>query len=309
MSDLLDLQEKLQDTTAALQRARQMLAEDPGDQEFSLVLSSLERRQKSLEDQFGTEAAAAGFDICNYRLIRTENTYPAAAFADSIKNFQTCLTVFFDALRNGPKQRAASAAEIIKQTTLDVGYVYPGSLGVAFTVPNETRLFDTDLDEAIKSIFRVMHVTSAAELLDFSRKVGPAPIRKIHEWASTNIKYGMTTDVQWKHDKEVRQETVLQPEEAARLVKIIEDTKPEEITSMEFTGTLIGGDLKKKNFHLTVPEATDIEGYMGEGFEWPSGEELPLNRRYRALVNRRITVHLATEGEDVRWELVSLSNI
>jgi hypothetical protein len=309
MSDLLDLQTKLHDTTAALQRARQLLAEDPTDIEFSFVLSSLERRQKTLEDQFGMEAASHGFDICNYRIARSENIYPAAAFADSIKNFQACLTVFFDALQSGPKFNARSSAEIVLKSTLDVGYVYPGSLGVAFTVPNEQALFDTNLDEAISSIFKVMHVSSADALLEFSKRVGPAPIRKIHDWATTNVRYGITTDVQWKHSNEVRQETILQPEEAAQLIKIIEDTKPDEITPVEVIGMLVGGDLEKKSFHLKVPEAADIEGYMGEIFTWPAGQELPLNRRYRASLNKHVILHLATEQEDEAWELLALAEI
>lgn len=309
MSDLLDLQEKLQDTLAALHRARQLLAADPRDLEFSLVIRSLEQRQDTLEQLFAAEAAARGIDICKYRLIRPENTYPAAAFADSIKAFQAVLTVFFDALRNGRKQRSTSAADIVKQTTLDVGYVYPGSLGIAFTITNEQQLFNTELDNSMKEIFAVMRVSSAEELLNYSRKVGPAPIRKVHDWISTNVKFGITTDIEWRHEADVRLTTMLQPEEAARLIKLIEDTKPEEVKPMEFTGTLIGGDLKKKTFHLTVPEATDVEGYMGEAFEWPAGEELPLNRRYRAFVNRHIIEHLATEQEDERWELVRLSNI
>ncbi len=252
MSDLLDLQEKLQDTLAALQRARQVMASDPNDLEFSLVVQSLEARQRSLENIFADEAARNGVDICKYRIIRDERSYPASAFADSIKSFQSCLTIFFDALRNGAKRSARSAADIVAQTTLDIGYVYPGSLGVAFTISNEQCLFETELDEAIKSIFEVVRVSSADELLEMSRKLGPAPIRKLHEWASTNVKFGMTTDIEWKHEQKIRLESMLQPGEAAHLVSIIEGTRPEEITEHKITGILRGGDLDKKSFHLAM---------------------------------------------------------
>jgi hypothetical protein len=122
MSDLIDLQQKLQDTLAALQRARQLLAADPKDFEFSLVVKSLEQRQQTLEQAFAVESAHAGIDVCKYRLIRPENTYPVAAFADSIKDFQSVLTVFFDALRNGPKRRATSSAFLLPKAHLN-GYM------------------------------------------------------------------------------------------------------------------------------------------------------------------------------------------
>lgn len=308
MSDLLDLQEKLQDTLAALQQARKVLANAPNDVEFSLVVQSLEQRQNTLEATFAAEAARNGIDICKYRLIRSESSYPASAFADSIKTFQSCLTIFFDALRNGPKRAARSPADIVSQTALQIGYVYPGSLGVAFTISNEQALFDTELDEAIKSIFAVMRVSSSGELLDFSRKVGPAPIRKLHEWASTNVKFGMATDIEWRHEQAVKVEAMLQPEEAAQLVSIIEGTKPEVITSHQITGILRGGDLDKKIFHLVVPDADDIEGYMGEEFKWPAGQELPLDHRYTAFLKKHVVVHLSVEVDDVEWELVGLTD-
>jgi hypothetical protein len=308
VSDLLDLQEKLQDTLSVLQSARNHLAADPADMEFSLVVLSLEQRQESLEHTFAAIAAASGIDVCKYRLMRSEESYPASAFADSIKTFQTVLTVFFDALRNGPKHRASSGAEIVRQTTLDVGYVYPGSLGIAFTIKNEQQLFSTELDNSMKEILSLVHVSTPDELVAYSRKLGPAPIRKVHEWAGANARFGMTIDIEWKHEDSSIVSTRIQPEEATRLTRLIEETKPDEVTPMEFVGTLVGGDTKKKNFHLTIPDAEDVEGYMGDEFTWEGGELL-LDRRYKALVNRHVIVHLATEQEDTSWELVRLSHI
>ncbi|MGE0737464.1 MAG: hypothetical protein AB7P50_22215, partial [Alphaproteobacteria bacterium] len=232
--------------------------------------------------------------------------FPATAFADSIKSWQTCITVFFDALVNGPKKSSRTSAEIVQQTTLDVGYIFPGSLGVAFTIPNERMLVDSFLDDAVKTIFATLRVISPAELLEFSRKLGPAPIRKLHDWAVSNYQFGMAIDIEWMRDKERRLATMFQAEEAARLIKIIEDTKPEETEPVDVEGMLVGGDLKKRNFHLVVPESPDIEGYLADNFIPPMEADLVLNKRYRASLIRHIIVNLATESENERWELLSL---
>jgi hypothetical protein len=306
MSDLLNVQAMLQDTMAALQHARKMLADDPADQEFSLVLRSLEHRSSMLEAEFASEANSIGMDVCKYRLLRSENQFPASAFADSIKSWQNCLTVFYDALLNGPKKASRSSAEVVQQTTLDVGYFFPGSLGVAFTISNERLLIDSGLDDAVQTIFSTLKVNTPAELLEFSRRLGPAPIRKLHEWAANNLKSGIATDIEWRRNEENRLGSLFQPEEAARLVKIIEDTKPEETEPLSVEGMLIGGDLKKRSFHLVVPDAEDIEGYLAENFVPPMEGELVLNHRYRAELVRHTILHLATESETVFWELLSL---
>ena len=120
MSALLDIREKLIDTQSAIARMEAELSANRNDEGLSLMLESLIKRQQSLEETFLEVAYREQLEVCSYRLIRehTDGFFPVAALGDTLKNFQTWLTTVFDAIRTGPKEKAAPSAEMVQRSML-----------------------------------------------------------------------------------------------------------------------------------------------------------------------------------------------
>ncbi len=307
MTDLVDLQGKLQDTSAAISRARKLLAEDPQDTQFVAVLSSLERRQRRLEEQFLAEANAAGEDVCSYQLDRHGDSFPITALAESLADFQSGLAVVFEAQKSGPKKTAHVSEVTIAQTTLGFSHTFHGSLGLVFTIPNERLLaIESELDRAVETFFQMIHAKTADDLVRWAKELGPAPIRKVHQWALNNAKHGISAAIRWRRNDTVRFEVDVQAAEAASLVSLIAETKPKIPEPHTLVGLLEGGDMVARTFHLSFAEGEDIRGHLAKDY---NPLELTLNRRYRARLTKLTTVQLATESEEIHWELNGLEAV
>jgi hypothetical protein len=73
MSEFLDLRNLLQETSATLERLEREIAQSPHDWGLALTAESLQRRQTDLEDEFAALANLNMLDICDYRLIPSDN--------------------------------------------------------------------------------------------------------------------------------------------------------------------------------------------------------------------------------------------
>jgi hypothetical protein len=139
MPDLLDIQEKLQDTSAAIARAQRTLAQNLSIPSVAANLRSLEKRWNDLEHNFRAVADRIELDVCHYRLLFEDR--PTLIGLTSIWiDFQNLFSLVYDALKNGPKQRARLAPDVVSETSLGIAYSYPGSVGVVLTLNNERLL-------------------------------------------------------------------------------------------------------------------------------------------------------------------------
>lgn len=310
MTNLADLSEKLQDTAAAITTMETTLVQTR-DVAVQEILATLRRRHADLETRFATLADAQETEVCRYRILRSGSTFPIAVLADSLRAFQGWLTVTFDAVAHGPKARSRVSAEVAQRTTLDLGYVYPGSVGFVLTIPNQRLLIgETELDTAVQQMFGMLRAENSAQLRDFSRKVGVAPIRKMHEWVSSHAKADLSADIRWERGEILKSDILFQSEEAVRLASIVESTSDETIERVTLTGFLQGGDLDSRSFHLSFPEvqeAEDIRGYMAKNFA-PT-EELLLGKRYEVDLVKRTVTQYATEKDDVWWEMEGIRGV
>jgi len=69
MNDLLDLQDKIQDTSAAIAQVERAFVRDPESPSLKIMAESLEKRRHRLEGQFLAESARVGIDVLrNYVL-------------------------------------------------------------------------------------------------------------------------------------------------------------------------------------------------------------------------------------------------
>lgn len=309
MNALLDLREKLQDTHAAMASMEEALAERPDDDGLAGMMVSLVRRRQSLEDAFLDEANAAQIDICNYRLVKDADIpLTITALADSMKSFQGWLSIVFDAIKNGPKQTSKVSAEVAQQTALEFAYSYPGSLGFVFSIHNDRLLLgETELDQSIDVMFKMVRADSSKELAIFSRAYGVGPIRRMYDWANTHARHMVSADIQWRRKDQVRNEAVVQSAEVSRLCEIIKSTSDVKEEPLVLVGMLVGGDTVTRAFHLRFAEGEDIKGELSDEFR-PEGE-LTLDRMYRATLKKKTTVYYATELEVVSYDLTKLEPV
>jgi hypothetical protein len=159
-------------------------------------------------------------------------------------------------------------------------------------------------------MFGMLHVTTPSELRDHSRKVGVAPIRRMHDWVNANARSDLSTDIRWSHGEVAKKSILFQAEEAARLALIVESTSDQTFNKMTVSGFLRGADLDKRTFHISFPEVQeteDIHGHMAKAFVPP--QEMTLDKRYEADLTKYTMTYYAMDKDDEWWELDALRPI
>ena len=310
MTRLLEIQQKLQDTYAALAQYEKALAADSSSFALSLSGKSLEKRRRKLETEFLATANDLGVDVCSYRLFSNDDKKPTAiAVASSITTFQNLVSILYDALKNGPKRVQRLTSETIEQTSFDFGYSFSGSLGIVLTMPNERLLADIDssMDEAMRALFDVIKSSDTGQLTDFSRKLGLAPIRAVYKWADSHVRSGLGVAISWQRNRDIRMSTAVELSEIDSLRRAIAETSEVDDRTATITGKLLGGDFHPKRFHFQPDVGSEIRGTYSDAIGEDSGHTL--GGRYRATVVRSKVVHYSTEEADVKYHLVSLENI
>jgi hypothetical protein len=307
MADLLDVIQRLQETEAALTHLRGVAAENPHRPTLRTSIASLHKRYQSLERLFAALAAEQHLDVCSYRLVAEDNKrYTLSSLANTLGNFQSTLTLVYDAIKSGQRKiKAAWSAEIANETALNFGYTYSGSLGFIFTMPNERLLLvESELDMAFQSVFEMVRADSPDALAKYAKALGPAPIRTLYQWATDHVQAGLSADITWRRGEEVRASLVAQKPQLERLREFIEKTGDETEEWITVKGILLGGDLKTLTFRLNPESGEEIRGRMDEAFV--AEEELRLGHGYTAELRKVTRTHYSIEKEDVSWYLQSL---
>lgn len=303
MSALASIAKSIQETNAQLATLQRELASHPHERSLLVNIRALEKRVRMLEARFEELAKNQYLDICDYRLIAAiPDRYPIAAVGTALSTFQNMVTVFFDAIKTGPKTRARVAADVAELASMNLGYTYAGSLGFTLTVPNERLLLvGSDLDLAIERAFQVINATEIDDIAALAREVGVASIRSAYGWAKHHARFQMSADIEWKRGSEVRNRTTAHSEQLARLADLIEKTS--EVTQEQVTlvGTLVGVDTHLGTFHFEPETGESIRGRLAETF----GVENPVRIPSVVTVelSKRTKVHYSIEKEEITWEL------
>jgi hypothetical protein len=307
MSAILDIVEKLQDTQAAIKQLEDLALKNPISEVVKINLNSLQNREKDLKKAFASLAEENMQDVCSYRLIADEDSrYTVTSLTKVLGDFQNILTIVYDAIKNNtPKQRADIAPEIARESALEFGYAFSGSLGFVFTIPNERLIaVDSDLDLAIQTIFEMTKSQDSKQLSVFAKKVGVAPIRAVFRWAKDHVDSDLSAEIQWERKDEIRSSLLVQPPELERLMTIIGETSEVESQPVSLYGKLVGADTDTRTFHLKVDGEKDIKGPLGEDFKAP--ENFALDNYYMANMVKRTKIHYSTDKPDIVYSLISL---
>jgi hypothetical protein len=306
MSRLLDLQHKIQDTNAMIAKIERSVSEHPAP---SLLanLRSLQRRVEMLESDFAVLADRRSQDVCSYRMFSKGERYKVSSFAKALADFQATFTLTYDALKNGPKQRATVNPEVEAATAFDFGYAFAGSVGVMMTLENERLLIgQTHLDEAMSVVFAMAKAASAEEIAMFAKRLGPPPVRALYRWATAHVVGDMGAEIEWRKERSLQAGILVQQPELERLREAIAATSEETTEQHTFTGTLQGLDIVTRRFRLERPNGEEIVGSTGDVVG--PGHSVPIPSTQTVRLELKTKVHYSIDKEDRIWRLLAFVN-
>lgn len=310
MSRLLEIQELLQDTGAAIARIEPSLAESPNRPSLLFTLQSLRKRQGQLEAEFLDAANQIGEDVCSYRLLPDETIrLTISALAKALGDFQHLFSVTYDAIKNGPKERASIGAEVAENTAFGFGYTFAGSVGVVFTLPNERLLadFPSDLDRAVSMIFQIAKINEPNQIAPLAKEIGRPPIQAIYTWARDHAQHGLGASIEWRRNKEIRNSLLIQQPELDRLHKTIALSSEESQEEVTVRGLLEAADVRRHRFEILTEEGGAIKGSFENAISESHVVTIP--KRYTATIRKTTRLIYATDTEESSYFLVGLEPI
>ncbi len=272
------------------------------------MVQSVRERHEALEEDFQREAASLGIDVCAYRLFNDDpGETTALSVAKAIETFQALLSNVYGALKTrGPRTGARLPADVVAETSLNFGYAFSGSVGLAFTLPNARLLFgESQLDEAFSTIATMSKAEQPGEIAVFAERLGPASVRALYKWSSTLGTAGMGADIQWRRDAEIRGSVTLESVELDRLAATIGQTSDAQTESVTLSGMLVALDTERRSFRLVFEVGDDIHGVVGPSVSFDEPARVPA--RYQATMTKETRVQYATEVDDVTWILERLT--
>ena len=307
MSQILHLQEKLQNVGATLGRVEMELARNPESNGLAANMRSLRKLHANLTDDFAYAANQIGLDVLHYRVLEERPT--ARALSSSVGTFQEAVSVAYDAFQHGPKMRRVLTPLIAQETALQVAYTYPGSFGVVFTVPNQRLLSDdwsSQLDKAMKTVLDLgKSYDNTSAISEVERKLGKATISAVYSWAKANTENRIGAAIEWRRSETVRAEVFIQELEFRALSETLENVAHRADKELNVVGVLVGANTSSHRFDFIV-RATDvhIRGRFEDAISDSQVAEIP--RKYRAIITQTTETSYATEEEKISYFLKSL---
>jgi hypothetical protein len=305
MSRLTDLQQKIQDTNALIAQMERSVAGKSVPSSVLANIRSLEKRRAMLEQDFLLVADRQSRDVCSYRMFNPGERYKLSGFGKALADFQTTFSLTYDALKNGPKQRAVIPPDVEAATAFDFGYAFSGSVGVVMTLENERLLLgNTWLDETMGVVFQWAMAETSDDVAAFAKRLGPPPIRALYRWATDHVIAEMGADIQWRKERSVSGTLLLQQPELERLREAIAATSDETVDVITVTGKLIGIDTSTKRFRLELPDGEEVAGSSGDVVSEGHSVVVPSQQTARIEVKTRI--HYSIDKEEKTWRLLDL---
>ena len=309
MSELLELQHKLQDTASTITKLERSLAQNPDSLGLSLTLESVVKRFEELQADFKDLAARKALDVCSYRLFRETDEGPSLrGFSGVLHEFQDAFSSLFDAIQNGPRRRTRRSPEVVESTRFGFGYAYAGSVGVVLTIRRERMLFDSGpLTDTITTFFSLAQAPTRDDIRRIGQRLGPAPLRSIFKWADAHVSDDIGADISWWHGEETSR-LFLQRDQIQHLRDEIDATSEEVREELTLIGVLTGASVVTKRFDFQPDDSDAIRGYFTDAIGAEHEVRLP-NARYRIKVEKTSTIRYSSDEEKTTWALISLEEI
>lgn len=308
MSELLELQHKLQDTSATIAQLERALAADPNSAILRLNLESVVTRFGRLEVDFHSLANRHALDVCSYRLFASTDQEPNLSlrgYSGALSGFQVAISALFDALKNGRRLRSRFSPDVTEATRLGFGYAFGGSVGVVLTMERERLLFGGGmLEDAITTFFSVAQAPTHEDIRAIGQRLGPAPLRAIFNWAKAHVEDGLGADIVWRQGGEVTAKLFLEYQELERLRAAIAATSEESTETVETAGLLTGAVMRSRRFTFEPDGGDEVTGTFTDAINEAHTVTLPT--RYRVRLEKLTKIQYSSEQEQITWHLLSL---
>jgi len=305
MKRLTDIIEKMAETQKAMRKLESLLSSQPSRHSLQAAYDSLHKRHENLESKFLVMTDIEHLDVCTYRVFTEDNgNYPILAFGNALRDFQRWFSTIYDALKTGPKKRAKLSADIIAESSLNFAFSYPGSIGVAMTIPSERLIFENELQKAMMKSTEMLQAKESGQIQNYAQKLGVASIRAMYSWIEAHVNSGFGANIHWIRKEQTISEITAGYQHLMNLKQVIEKTSESEETSFEAKGWLVGADTLNHTFHMVFEEADEIRGKMSKEIGESYTVELP--KLYTATFTKSSFVNYATEEEKLSYFLKSL---
>jgi hypothetical protein len=308
MSDYAFFLNRAREAAGVAAQLEAAFARDPSDRGLRLSLRTAVRLAERAEQELYEVAATEQVDVVRYRLVRhISDTYAVHGVSRSLELFQESVSYIYEAIIGQPRIRAGLSREAKKDSELQFAYSYAGSLGIVLLAPSSRGLFTTKFDEVVGTINHVFEINDHFELRDAAKKIGPAAVRKLFEWSSTNFSEGYDLDLRWTNCNSVESGRYLAAKEFGALADLISLTSDVKEKTFVSVGLLVGFDSVFKTFHFVEPDGESYKGHIAN--EFPNQHDWTVNRRYTAVLTSEVTTRFSTGEETTKYRLASLKPV
>jgi hypothetical protein len=310
MSEISSVVERTRNAFASLARLEAAVALDPTDRGLQLNLAGCRKIALQYERQLLSVSEKKKTEVCKYRLIpEATDSFALVSVADSIGSYQKLFSQIYDAKKHGKKVNVGYGVETLRESTLEFGYSYSGSLGIVLLSSGENSqdLVGGSLSSSIDSLFQVIDIKSQADVRAVAEDLGLAVVKRLHSWSNANHKGGFATDVRWTRADGKEQGQVVECERMASIVNLIDATTDEKIREISVIGRLVGIDLKARTFHLLGPRGTSFRGALAQ--EFPLDQSVAVGRSYECRLVETTVTRYAAEKIDHSYQLKKLDRL
>jgi hypothetical protein len=165
------------------------------------------------------------------------------------------------------------------------------------------------LDESVQLISEMAKLQSPPQVLEYSKRLGPASIRALYKWAYDHADSGLGVDLQWRRKQQIRAQLFEQKPEFQKLHETIGFTSEENITEETVYANLVGADIERQSFHLKLDGGEEIRGRLSEALVIGEKQPVELPRRYKVTIKKTQRIRYSTEEEDISYQLLSLEQV
>jgi hypothetical protein len=297
MSILLELANKLRDTTDAIAHHERALAASPSPS-LEASLRSLQKRMTRLEAEFAAIAEGQGVDVCRYRFFADFVKATIYPVCNALIHFQSAYSLAYDAIKNAPKKVARLTNDIVEETTFGIGYSFQGSLGIVLTFDNKRLdLFESVMDEAMSAIFQLAHAQTAEDVALQGKRLGAPTVRAVYQWANNHAQYGLGADIKWVRGDAIKSSLLMECKALSRLVDVLNSTSETSKERVSITGVFAGGEhAARHRFHFIADTGEDIKGSYTDAISEENPVQWP--KRYRADIEKTTQIYYTSDTQE-----------
>jgi hypothetical protein len=311
MSAIASAVERTRNAFASLAKLEAAVALAPADRGLQLNLMGCRKTALQYERDLFSFTGHAKKELCRYRLIpEATDGFALDSVANSIGSYQKLFSQIYDAKKHGgTRVNVGFGVDSGRESTLEIGYTYSGSLGIVLLGPSgaQSDLLGGAITSSIEALYRVLDVKSQTDVRAIAKEFGLAVVKRLHAWTNANQKAGFAADVRWTLADGKERGEVVDSERMSKIVGLIDATTDETSQSVAIRGRLVGIDMKTRTFHLLGPKAVSLRGTLAEDF--PVEDKISVNRYYECSLIETCVVKYAAEKIDRSYTLKRLVRV